>query len=154
MEYILVGGVFYSREFLPGLYQEWTTLDASAGNPLDILGDDPTCPDLTELTAFNALGEERLDGVLVRHFESAPWDRSALSDGITEGTISRSYEFWVDATGRLVQFKESVHERYRYDQDGPLQDTRIQYVYKISGIGEPNVITAPTLPTPTPVAMP
>ena len=141
VEYMSVEGTFYFRE----RGKDWEIWDVPAVTPLDVLGSSPTCPDFTELTAFNVLGEENLDGVMTTHFDNTvsmgPVGRS--SELFPDSQISLSYEFWVDATGQLVQFKETRRERYPRVVDGPVNDVVTQQIYRISGVGETNVITPP-----------
>ena len=144
-EYISIGSTLYVR--LKG--KDWASEDFEA-EPFDILINDPPCPDFTERTGFDVLGEENLDGVMTTHFDRTGHIGPVAGDSeiAAFGHVSTSQEFWVDATGQLAQFKVTEHNRYSFAEDGPPEDWVTQYVYRISGVGETNVITPPVLAAP------
>lgn len=161
IEHIRVGNVLYLRERGyaddggPGDWKEWRRRDVEAGPPLlQYLGDNPLCPDLANLTVrsegtFNALGDDLVDGVSTLHFSDGgrlgPVGR--VDDPEAQGTVSEKFDFWVDQdSGQLVQVVTEAHYRNQRFQEGPPENLKARWEIKFSGIGEPNVITAPTLP--------
>ena len=129
VELIAFGGVGYQR-YGEG---EWSSFQ-DVGPPA--LYDNGTlCPLLQEgeggegsartVTGFSYLGEVTLGDTLTRHY-AAP---STASD--------ETWEIWVDPRGQLVQ----AHVTQR--TPNVIVDARWEY----SGIGEPNVIEPPRLPT-------
>ncbi len=85
------------------------------------------------------IGEETLGETPVRHLV-------AWSFGGNE-----KWDFWVDFTGRLLQVRQ---DSFQLPTQSGAPARRKITLTTISGIGEPNVITAPVLPTPTPTATP
>ena len=53
-------------------------------------------------------------------------------------------EYWLDTTGQLVQTREEM--TYPEDSAKDIEGRVITKVAKIGGVGEPNVIAAPTIP--------
>ena len=90
-------------------------------------------------------------------------EHTLLSD--EEGSVTK--EFWVDAQGRPTRLRQTY-----YEKDEPLDagsgsgregsgarsatstPSRPSENFTFSGFSEPNIITAPTLPTPTPTSAP
>lgn len=99
-------------------------------------------------------GETLLDGVRTRHYVrlekvsgAAPTPTAAsLYEEANRADLRQIFdEVWIDDSGRLFR----VNSRLVYPY-GLVFRMSIQF----SGYGEPNVITAPTLPTPTPSPTP
>ena len=66
-------------------------------------------------------------------------------------------EFWLDSSGRLARWRRTVtlpneNDASAADQNEALEQIITNQTY--SGYGEPNVITAPALPTSTPTPTP
>ena len=64
--------------------------------------------------------------------------------------LERTYDIWVDSSGQLVQAQQVMD----FEATESYPRTRATFRSTISGVGEPNVITAPVLLTPTPMATP
>ena len=99
-------------------------------------------------------GEVLLDGVRVRHYvkigraggaaDLIPTPNTSLTSA-PKGPVTHE-ALWVSSDGYVAQTQAR--------QDILLTGQRVRTTMKISGYGEPNVITAPTLPTPTPTPTP
>ena len=99
-------------------------------------------------------GEVLLDGVRVRHYVNVRHAGEA-SDPIPtpnmnltsapRGPVTHE-ELWISSDGYVAQT--------RARQDILLTGQRVRTTMKISGYGEPNVITAPALPAPIPMPAP
>ena len=90
---------------------------------------------------FRYVGKETIDGVETDHYYHS---YSPESDD------SGSYiakEFWLDSDGLFRQVKEVA---YNAPIEGENGAERVETLKIYSGWGEPNVITAPVLPTATP----
>ena len=114
---------------------------------LSALGDSPVCPDLSDVLY---LGDEQIDGVKVTHYASGDTDGSqkkALDalDSAFEGMKDvEAHEYWVNVDGQLVQHRLEIHSL----SQGPGVERRVTSaigITKFLNVGEPNVITAPTL---------
>ena len=113
---------------------------------LGALGDSPICPDVSDVLY---LGEEQLDGVKVSHYASGDVDGSqkkALDalESTYEGHVE-VHEYWVNVDGQLVQHRLEIHSL----SQGPGVERRVTSAIgftKFLNVGEPNVITAPTIP--------
>ena len=144
-EFIGVSGAFYGRE--DGL--EWERLDQSFllstfYSPHPIKGEFVVCPNL-DWPSLTLVGEEMLDEQLVERYRIEMAQRQVQ-------VIDRTYDIWVDSNGQLVQAQQIMD----FEATEFYPATRAVFRSTISGVGEPNVITAPTLPTPipTPTAAP
>ena len=144
-EFIRVGGVFYGRE--DGL--EWERLDQSFSlstfySPHPIKGEFVVCPNL-EWPSLTLVAEEMIDEQLVEHYRIEIMQRQVQ-------VIDRTYDIWVDSNGQLVQAQQIMD----FEATEFYPATRAVFRSTISGVGEPNVITAPVLPasTLTPTAAP
>ena len=94
-------------------------------------------------------GEVLLDGVRVRHYvnvrhaggasDPAPTPNMNLTSA-PRGPVTHE-ELWISSDGYVAQTQAR--------QDILLTGQRVRTTMKISGYGEPNVITAPALPAPT-----
>ena len=142
-EFIGVGGAFYGR--IDSL--EWERLDQSFSlstlySPHPIKGEFVVCPNL-DWPSLTLVGEEMLDGQLVEHFRIEMMQRQVQ-------VIDRTYDIWVDSNGQLVQAQQIMD----FEATEFYPATRAVFRSTISGVGEPNVITAPAQPTPTPTPTP
>lgn len=157
-KYVFVDGTYYYRDYTPGQSQQWSTDEGSpliGVIPFSFLGANPACPDVEALTekewkAYNALGEEQVDGVTTQHFaDSGPLGAVGVVDGsMPVGTIEHDYRhhFWIDNAGSLVQAKVEILTLFQTVEGASPQEVRGEFLISISGVGEPNVITAPTVP--------
>ncbi len=92
------------------------------------------CPQVTNI---EKLGPEMLDGVATTHYKSVSEEfTKAGKDDVYIGVTLR---YWLNEEGLLVQFQMDV-EHHHGDQAVLNRTTT-----KVSGVGEPNVITAPTV---------
>ena len=135
-ETIRVGDTYYDRN----TGQPWKSRPHPAGRPkgapFSPFADNPTCPDLTSLAGWNALGKDTVDGAQLRRFKQS----GPVNNETTDGRVSFDQEIWVDDAGRLAQYK--TVEVYRCDQCSPRVMETVAVV-TFSGIGEANLITAP-----------
>ena len=136
-EKILFDGVFYFRTQWSGEEPgEWRRIDNirfekdADTSTSDSTSQSPVCSYATD-SRFAGGKETTLNGVKVRHI--------VISKG-SAASISISEEYWITLSGRLVQHKGVVIT----------SDTRTEHIGVVSGIGEPNVITAPEVPAPSP----
>ena len=112
---------------------------------LGALGASPICPDVSDVLYVD---EEQLDGVKVSHYASGDVDGSqkkALDalENTYEGHVE-VHEYWVNVDGQLVQHRLEIHSL----SQGPGVERRVTSaigITKFLNVGEPNVITAPTL---------
>lgn len=150
-EFIGVNGMLYGRED-EGLWEEvnlYSPLEIFH-SPHPIEGEFVVCPNL-ENQALALVGSELLNGQEVDHFRigeelnlkpiTDPGDIRSDAD-----VINRIGDIWVDANGQLVRTTLIAD----YAETPDYAAFRVDIQSTISGVGEPNVITAPTLPTPTP----
>ena len=147
-EGIYAGGVGYRRDG-SSPWVEHKTLDhqSTAGS----FGVDFTaqgwsiCPHLevAEDKGWVAkIGEENLDGVTTTVY-STSHDVVAPSPTDANYTINVTLHFWVDETGQLVQYRQvQTHPPSPADNHPGVVAT---VVTKVSGVGEVNTITAPTV---------
>ena len=108
------------------------------------------CPDLT-IGSLTRVGAESLNDQPVDHFridEGSDIGPVANIGGAPSqaDVVDRTWDIWVDSNGQLVQ--TALVADYAKTPDYAAFQVDIQST--ISGVGEPNIITAPTLPTPTP----
>ena len=88
------------------------------------------------------IGEENLDGVTTTVY-STSHDVVAPSPTDANYTINVTLHFWVDETGQLVQYRQvQTHPPSPADNHPGVVAT---VVTKVSGVGEVNTITAPTV---------
>ena len=153
---IRIGDTDYDRSLITdgsgGIIDEgWRTSDTKLRDVdswLGALGDSPACPDLSNVLY---LGDEQLDGVKVSHYASGDTDGSqkkALDalDSTYEGLkIVEAHEYWVNVDGHLVQHRLGLHS---LSQGSGFERRNLSSIMltKFLDIGEPNVITAPTIP--------
>ena len=136
-EWLYVEPSIYFRGRLDGEdFSEWEVrgeYSGGAGSPVPVCSFDPS-------SDFNRLADTTVDGVSVRHYavETDLWWTSPA-----QGSFIVRDEYWVTAAGRLVQHKaiETIET---------VGVVRNDWIGKYSGIGEPNAITAPVVPTPVP----
>ncbi len=93
------------------------------------------CPQVTNI---EKVGPETLDGVATTHYTAL--DEEFTKSGKTDVYIGVTLHYWLDEEGLLVQFQMDVE--HQHGDQAVLNRTTT----KVSGVGEPNVITAPTLP--------
>ena len=153
VERIRVGDVTYYREAAYDRRPEydWRVMDSdpSGGilSPLAELGSTPMCPDVRNL---RLKGNEELDGVMTTVYQYGDIydvEKDALQslDISFEGVRSAiKHEYWVGEDGLLVQHEMDNYVVAVYD--GDRYTIRSFSQTKFSGIGEPNTITAPTVP--------
>ena len=165
VEQLKVDSVNYFREYQPDyplfFDNTWRREDISGGpgnsinTPLSALGDWPVaCPSVSGVTWS---GEEALNGEMTTRytsgegpeaFDNLDYDPSLFSDSYALDTSS--HEYWVDSGGQLVQHR--MNQYSQFVEEGEVRGVgHVVTLTTFSGIGEPNVITAPQLPTPTPI---
>ena len=147
-EFIKVGDMGYTRSSVDGNIWEVSKSDLQDIAPqLSALGDSPVCPEITNVLWK---GEEELDGVKVTVYTSGDTsgvEKTALNDvdGSFQGLKHASnHEYWVDGNGLLVQHREERHTLSQHD--GNRTVLHFFTLATFSGVGEPNTITAPTIP--------
>ena len=141
-ELIEVDGVVYSRE--EG--QEWTfSDDIPPGlfiDPFDL------CPDVTSETVEKA-GSEEINSIPTTRYirrESTPGSKDGATTILPVNTTT---EYWVDSSGQLVRTRvvQVVGPEPGAEPGSAAAETvRGEATFVISGVGEPNVITAPRVP--------
>lgn len=134
---------------------QWESLDQyyplyAFHSPHPIEGEFIVCPDL-EIGSVTRVGSELLNDQQVDHFridEGSDIGPIANIEDIqsTAQIVDRTWDIWVDSNGQLVQTALVAD----YAATAYYPETRVTIHSTISGVGEPNAITAPTLPTPTP----
>ena len=113
------------------------------------LGSSPACPELTNVTRKE---EEELDGVKVTVYtaiDAAGLDKAALEkmDTSFDGERhAKAHKYWIDGSEMMVQYWEDRYTLSQYDGSRAL--LRFTFTTKISGVGEPNIITAPVVGSP------
>ena len=144
MELMRLAGQSYYRDSIDGA--GWEFLDfplASIDRNLSVLGDTPTCPDLTNVTK---VGDEVLNGVAVTKYTSGDGKPAPLAADFRGSKRGDLFEYWVDGRGQLLQIYNEHYIAAHYEGSAEGKTTG---VYRItttfSGVGEPNTITAPTL---------
>lgn len=149
-EFMGVGGVNYVyTEDQWGRLGQYFPLSAFH-SPHPIEGEFVVCPDL-KIGPLTKVGPELLNDISVDHFrltEGSSVGPVANTGGApsTADIVDRTWDIWVDSNGQLVQ--TALVTDYAATPDYAAFQVDIQST--ISGVGEPNIITAPTLPTPTP----
>ncbi len=138
-EFIGIGGAYYGRT--DGL--EWEKLDmrfplSRVYSPHPIKGEFVVCPNL-DWPSLTLIGEETLNEQLVEHFRIEIMQHQVQ-------VVDRTYDIWVDSSGQLVQAQQIMD----FEATEFYPASRAVFRSTISGVGEPNVITAPALPTPSP----
>ena len=122
-EYVFVGGTFYSRSVIDetGRFGEWKmSQNMPQESPLPCLR--PGRYEGSTLVRQNEpSGEQRYSYTVVFTFEGSK--------------VTRTREFWADSTGRPMRARKT------YTLVGLSVEDVVYY-----GFGEPNVITAPSLP--------
>ena len=120
-------------------------------SPHPIEGDFVVCPDLG-LAALTRVGEETLGATKTDHFRLTegsgvgPVTNVGAPAASASGIPDRTWDIWVDPNGELIQTRLIAD----YGETPDYAAFRVDIQSTISGVGEPNIITAPTLPTPTP----
>ena len=164
LEFIQVNGMLYEREYQPDhpMYDNtWRVADYPTGSFTSFfgnVGDSPVCPSPDGLIFVR---EVQLDGTITRQFTTGegpeifdepldPQMQSLLGDYYTRDTSI--HEYWLDGDGWLVQLRTN-HWTLVVDRDDR-QTHHATYVITLSGLGQPNIITAPALPPPTPTSTP
>ena len=113
------------------------------------LGESPACPELGPVTRK---GEEEIDGVKVTVYtatDAAGLDKAALEkmDTSFDGERhAKEHKYWIDESGLMVRYWEDRYTLSQYEGSRAL--LRFTFTTKISGVGEANTITAPTIPQP------
>ena len=104
---------------------------------------DVLCPSFDKI---QKLGAETLDGVSTTRYQyGSTFEQRYGFPGAPLIVWDETYNYWVDETGVIVQIKKVADYRANDREefgDGAVYTT----VTKISGIGEPNTITAPVVP--------
>ena len=147
--YIRVGDVGYERFTSQG--NVWKEMDRKLGDWIGLvqgLGSNPLCPTATD---YRDLGSTTLNGEAVKRYTDAPvtggqaYSLEELKEVPADGEGRRNtVEFWVNGNGELVQVYGTLWGGYT-DDDGVPVRWRITHTTSFFNLGEPNVITAPTL---------
>ena len=98
------------------------------------------CPDFPDIV--EKVGQEDLDGAAVSLYRAVYEIDIPIYE--TKYAIQMVREYWLDTTGQLVQTREEM--TYPEDSAKDIEGRVITKVAKIAGVGEPNVIAAPTIP--------
>ena len=142
IEFFGVSGTVYAHEVGS---DEWEVSDEFQLGDLHptIPGVDALCPELGHTVR---VGEEMLDSTPVEHFRSTASQDIGPVGNVDDPSSSSSpmaFEFvqdlWVDSTGQLTQTK--LVQTVAVDGE----KGRAEMLSVISGVGEPNVITAPDI---------
>ncbi len=92
------------------------------------------CPQVTNI---EKVGPETLDGVATTHYTSLSEQTTKM--GKTDVVFNLALDYWLDEEGLLVQLQfDVIHRQGEYE-------TLNRTTTKVSGVGEVNTITAPTL---------
>ena len=92
---------------------------------------------------YRYLGEVTLNGETVKHYASEPQSSAARTEP-NSYSLGGSEEVWVDESNYIVQLQRD----WTLTIQGDTNSGRI--LFRLSGIGEPNTITAPIdVPTPS-----
>lgn len=137
-ETVRIGGVMYSRESIqdnPTILGEWA-----------IVGENMSGAD--SLPCFSPETIARAIALGASSEEPHHSNHESVGDSVLN-------EFWLDSSGRLARWRRTVtlsneNSASETSQNKPLEQIITNQTY--SGYGEPNVITAPAMPTPTPAA--
>ena len=149
-EFLGVNGVTYGRTEGVGwerLEQHFSLRSFIKIHPID--GSSALCP---EINSAVEIGEDIVEESLTNRYRIIEQSAGNLGpvanvDGsLTGPLVSRTWDIWVQPDGRLVQTKLVAD----YAATANYAAFQAEVTTIISGIGEPNTITAPTLPTPTP----
>ncbi len=141
---------YYRGADATGTWGEWKTdvnniapfadMSGAAGEsdseeiPASFCGRPLLSDDVSDTTSGH-IGEEITNGTNTKHYFYLIASKSQ-----PEENYSRE-DFWIDpTTGRFVQIKRTIVQP---------PNTRLETLHSYSGWGEPNVITAPVLSTPT-----
>lgn len=137
-ELIQVDGTVYYRDNLsPWRVMSITNIQHSFPYSLDSL-----CPDLGPVAR---VGEETIDSIPVTHFESSKITNYGILGNVddvsspSELVVTDEWDIWIDDTGQMVQFTHTVSSPKTHNSP----DESSEVTLKISGVGEPNIITAP-----------
>ena len=146
--HIRIGDVGYRRLTEEG--NVWKELDRKLGDWTAFvqgMGSNPLCPTATD---YRDLGSTTLNGEEVKRYTDAPvtggqaYSLEELKEIPADGEGRRNtVEFWVNSNGELVQVYGTLWGGYIED-DVPVR-YRITHTTTFFNLGEPNVITAPTL---------
>ena len=139
--YYRAGGAPWEELIYAGTPLETTSDVCIPGAAFGIMGDSRTDTQAARIDGKEYVdnGEEVLDGVTVRHYIPRPTpDAARQASPAPLYTLDR--EFWIDPQGHIVQMRHETNE----------PGGRVVYMISLSGFGEPNVITAPVVPTPSP----
>ena len=98
------------------------------------------CPDFPDFV--EKVGQEDLDGAAVTLYRAS--DEVDIPIYETKYAFQLVREYWLDTTGQLVQTREEM--TYPDDSGKDIEGRVITKVAQIGGVGEPNVIAAPTIP--------
>lgn len=132
-----IDGVMYSRESIqnnPTIFGEWA-----------IVGENISGAD-----SLPCFGPETIARAIALGASSEEPHHSSNYESVGNFELN---EFWLDSSGRLARWRRTVtlsneNGVSEASQNKPLEQIITNQTY--SGYGEPNVITAPALPTPTP----
>ena len=98
------------------------------------------CPDFPDIV--EKVGQVDLDGAAMSLYRAVYEIDIPIYE--TKYAIQMVREYWLDTTGQLVQTREEM--TYPDDSAKDIEGRVITKVAKIGGVGEPNVIAAPTIP--------
>ena len=98
------------------------------------------CPDFPDIV--EKVGQVDLDGAAMSLYRAVYEIDIPIYE--TKYAIQMVREYWLDTTGQLVQTREEM--TYPEDSAKDIEGRVITKVAKIAGVGEPNVIAAPTIP--------
>ena len=98
------------------------------------------CPDFPDIV--EKVGQVDLDGAAVTLYRAS--DEVDIPIYETKYAFQLVREYWLDTTGQLVQTREEM--TYPDDSGKDIEGRVITKVAQIGGVGEPNVIAAPTIP--------
>ena len=142
--YYRAGNAPWEELIYAGTPLETTSDVCIPGAAFGIMGDPRTDTQAARIDGKEYVdnGEEVLDGVTVRHYIPGPTptpDATAPQPPPTS-VFRMDREFWVDSQGYIVQMRRETNS----------PGGRVVYIISLSGFGEPNVITAPVVPAPSP----
>ena len=143
-EFLYVDGNGYQRDAETNYEWQPAYLPLLSGNEiLTMLGDTPTCPDLTNVTK---VGDEVLNGVAATKYTSGDGKPAPLAADFRGSKRGDLFEYWVDGRGQLLQIYNENYIAAHYEGSAEGKTTG---VYRITTtfaeVGEANTITAPTL---------
>ena len=98
------------------------------------------CPDFPDIV--EKVGQVDLDGAAMSLYRAVYEIDIPIYE--TKYAIQMVREYWLDTTGQLVQTREEM--TYPDDSAKDIEGRVITKVAQIGGVGEPNVIEAPTIP--------